>query len=97
VVQVRGGGVARESVEAELRVQSEEFEPRMDALMKSHKKQLDEMSGNQSEEAERFKSSISGLEQQLQSLSAQPKPIRRPFKEKPTSSTKTPRLCRCDL
>jgi hypothetical protein len=56
---------------AELGVQKQSYEAKIDALIKAHQKQLEELTGQQSEQAERLKGSISGLESQLQAVTEQ--------------------------
>ena len=55
----------------DLRSQRDTLENKIEELIRSHKKQMEEINGQQFEEAERLKASISGLESQLQSLSDQ--------------------------
>lgn len=55
----------------DLRSQRETLESKIEELIRTHKKQMDEANGQQSEQAERLKASISGLEAQLQSISEQ--------------------------
>ena len=55
----------------EMKVQKDSFEEKIESLIKNHEKQLDELNGQQAEQAEKLKGSISGLESQLQAVSEQ--------------------------